>query len=355
MLLANPNDPHPGTSRRIRAVLLGLAMAFAGAPADAQVAHGFRLLPDSQTTISTQRAYFAYEAAAGRVIQDGIVVRNETEGPLRLSLFAADTVTASRGGIAVASRRGDPPEHAGSWLDISQDELTLEPEEARVVPFTLRLPPALSPGEYAASIVAQRAGEDDAGEAGLMGVRFIPRFAVTVLVTVTGSETDALQPDLGITDLRARTGRRQQTVIADLSNRGNDGLDRAEGLLSVRQTDGVLVQEMPVRLGYFLARDDLDYRIGLQPEVAAGEYDVTLSLSHRLGTVELTRRLYLGAVTEIPVVRAETLTESSPSGAPTLPRWVIYAIGAAGISIVLLMAIVAVQSRRLSRERSKRV
>ncbi len=86
-----------------------------------------------------------------------MLVRNESEEPQRLSLFTADTMTASRGGIAVASHSLDIPKHAGAWLTLSQTELDLKPGEDRSVPFTLRLPRDLAPGEYAASIVAQRA------------------------------------------------------------------------------------------------------------------------------------------------------------------------------------------------------
>ncbi len=330
--------------------LIGLLSLLASPPALAQLVHDFRLLPDPQRTVSTQRAYFVYESVAGRVIDDAIVVRNESDQSQRLTLFAADTITASRGGIAVASHSVDAAERAGAWLHLSQTALNLEPREHRSVPFTLRVPDDLPPGEYAASIVAQRAEEGDGGESGPMGVRFIPRFAVTVLVTVPGTADDPLEPDLEITDLRAATGARQQTIIGDLSNSGNDGLDQAQGHLTIRQTDGVLAREAPVRLGYFLAGDDLGYRIGVQPELAAGEYDVTLSFTHDQGTAELTRRLYLGKVPEIPVLRADDppADATQPTG---LPRWVLVAIGVAGLSILLLLALLTLQARRLARAR----
>lgn len=344
--------PQPGTNRchLTWAFMFGLSTLLATPPTQAQIAHDFRLLPDPQRTISSQRAYFVYEAAAGRVIEDAVLVRNVSERSLRLSLFSADAVTASRGGLAVGTRMNDTPERAGAWVDITQSELILAPTEDRSVPFTLKLPSDLPPGEYAASIVAQQAEEGEEQQAGPMGVRFVPRFAATVLITVPGASADALLPQLEITDLKAPPDSRQQTVIADLSNTGNDGLQEARGSLTVHEPDGPLVREMPVRLGYFLARDDLDYRIGLEQELAAGEYDVTLSLTHKRGTVELTRRLYLGELPKLPVVRHETVSKL-PVGPPRLPQWVFMAIGTAAISIALLLALLAVQSRRLAKAR----
>ncbi len=329
--------------------LVGLMIAVATNPTLAQTAQNFRLLPDPQRSASIKQAYFVFEAAAGSQIDDAILVRNRDQEPVHLSLFAADAVTASRGGVAIATRRGDIPQHAGAWLHLSETDLSLEPKEELSVPFSIRVPEDLSPGEYAASIVAQRTEEVAGDGSGSLGVRFIPRFGVTVLVTVPGSV--ALQPELEILDLRAATGARQQAVIADLDNHGNDGLDRAEGHLTVRRTNGELLQDLPVRLGYFLAGDDLDYRVGLEEELAAGEYDVTLSLTYQLGTVELTRRLFLGELPDLPVVRAGA---AEPSSEPShLPQWVLAAITAALLGIFLLMVLLAIQSRRLARARSR--
>ncbi len=333
-----------------RAFLLALMTILATPSTFAQVAHGFRLLPDPRRSVSSQRAYFVYQSAAGTVIADTLSARNDSDQALRLKLFAADAVTASRGGVAVATRANDTPKQAGAWLRLSDTELTMEPGEHRSVPFTLSLPQDLAPGEYAASIVAQRAVEQVGRQSGPLGVRFIPRFAVTVLVTVPGSAATVLRPHLEITDLRAAAGTRRQTIVGDLGNTGNDGLDRAEGKLTVRQTQGALARDIPVRLGYFLAGSDLAYRIGLEPALPAGEYDVTLSLAHRQGTVELTRRLYLGETPEIPVLRADAPAAPSPTPAG-LPRWVFMAIGAAGISIALLLLSLIVQSRKLARAR----
>ena len=351
MILSAYRRPSSMSGHLTRTLLLGLIAFLTTDPSMAQIAQDFRMYPDPQQGISTQRAYFVYQAAAATAIHDAVMVRNEGTTPLRLSLFAADATTASHGGVAVATRRGDTPSEAGAWLTLSQTELHLKPGGERSVPFTVRIPDDLVPGEYAASLVAQRAGEtDDEAQAGPMGVRFIPRFAVTVLVTVPVSGTAALEPRLEITDLRATTGARQQAVIGDLSNTGNDGLAKAEGRLTVRQTDGALVSEVPVRLGYFLAGDNLDYRVGLEQELAAGEYDVTLSLTHALGREELTRRLFLGELPEIPVLSPDdpTMSRAKPAG---LPQWVFIAIGAASISISLLVLLLAVQSRRLARAR----
>ncbi len=328
----------------------GLAALLAAGPISAQVVHDFRLLPDPRQSVSAERAYFAFESAAGMVIRDHLTVRNDSGERLRLSLYAADAVTASHGGIAVATRLGEVPERGGSWLEVSASEISLDPGEERAVPFTVRLPADLPPGEYAASLVAQRAEEKDRGASGPVGVRFIPRFAVTVLLTVPGPEP--LRPALEIADLEAVNGARQQAVVADLGNPGDDGLARAAGALTVRRTDGRQMQEIPVRLGYFLAGDSLDFRVGLERVLAAGEYDVTLSLTHEGGTAELTRRLTFGELAAVPVIRAQTGSRPAAADGSYLPPWLLATIGGGVLVIAFLVALLAVQSRRLARLRA---
>ena len=55
---------------------------------------------------------------------------------------------------------------------------------------------------------------------------------------------------------------------------------------------------MTLQLGYFLAGDTLTYRAGIEPELAAGEYDITLSLNYQDQTVEQTTRLSFGEAVE---------------------------------------------------------
>ncbi len=147
-------------------------------------------------------------------------------------------------------------------------------------------------------------------------------------------------------------GARQQAVVADLGNPGDDGLARAAGALTVRRTDGRRVQEIPVRLGYFLAGDGLDFRVGLERVLAAGEYDVTLSLTHEGGTAELTRRLTFGELAAVPVIRAQAGSRPSAVEGSYLPPWLLATMGGGALVIAFLAALLAVQSRRLARLRA---
>ena len=315
--------------------------------------HTFRLLPDPTVTSSMNNAYFVYneETTAQKVIQDSVLVVNTGSEPVRLALYASDATTANNGGVAIGTQFGDLPSKTGTWLQLSESELTLEPSEQRSVSFTATIPDGVAAGEYAATIVTQEAESSDAAEqSGTFGVRFIPQAAATVLMTVPGAE--GLQPQLEITQLQTEISNGRQVVLAELHNTGNDGLDNSEGTLAIRDTAGTVVQEIPVRLGYFLAGDTLTYRASLDSALEPGDYDVTLSLASQDQRVEESARLSLAAVEEIRevttadeviVVQATPVppTAASPESNTFLPTWIFIA-GAGGVVFVLLLLILIV-------------
>lgn len=319
-------------------------------PVFAQGGHTFRLMPDPNVTISSNRAYFVYESSAGTPISDAVVVRNAGNEPIQLALYAADAKTASNGGVAIGTKLGDVPQGTGAWIQLSESQITLQPEEERSVPFTVQVPEGISPAEYGAAIVAQPAdSSQDEGQSGPVGVNFIPRTAATVLLTIPGSQP--LQSQLEITSLRAETDTAQD-IIADLRNIGNTGIEKTSGTLNIRDANGTVVQEIPLQLGYFLAGDELTYRANLDSELDAGEYDITLSLAYGDQTAEQTTRLSFGQPEDVEVITPGAETTLEPVVQPTIPtEWLI--AGAATIVGVLLLLIlfVWVQLRRASRMR----
>jgi hypothetical protein len=335
----------------IVAILLGLSL-FSDIYAQT---HTFRLYPDPDVTSSTNRAYFVYEAAtAGTVMADGVLVMNSGSEPIHLSLYPADAMTASNGGVAIGTQFGEAPRATGTWLQLSESEFTLAPGEERSIPFTITIPDGMSPGEYAAMIVTQEAESSEAEDQGdTFGIRFIPQAATTVLMTIPGPEP--LQPQLEITQLQATTNNGRQVLLAELRNTGNRSLENSEGTLSIREMTGALVQEIPVRLGYFLAGDSLTYRASLDLALDVGEYDVTLSLTDQDKSVEQTRRLSLAAPEEVPVVQV-TPEAQSPTASPepqlaeSWPSWLIMAAAGGGVLILFLMIFIVRLQLKLRRQ-----
>ncbi len=341
-----PSSPSLSTIWRGRrlaapaALLLALLAAGAGRVRAQQAGLNVNARPDPAVTSSSNPAYFVYQLPAGSVLQDALLITNQGEVPAELVLFPADAATAANGGIAFPAGFGEAPQRAGAWLSLSLERLTLQPGEARSVPFTFTIPPQAS-GEHAAGIVIQPA-QVPTPAAGQFGVSVVERVAVTVLLQVPGDNRTGLE----IAALSASSEGGRQALVAELRNSGELGF-YPEGRLTLAQPGGALAREVEIRLGYFLARDAIRYEISLDPPLPAGEYEVSLRLTHPDGEAEWNGRLRLGEPEVIPVVGAEE-TPAAGAGVQGVPlAWV--AIGAGVLLLVVLL--VALVAYRLGRGR----
>lgn len=316
--------------------ILGLlACLLVGAnPIFAQTGLTFNLSLKSERSSSLQESYFHYQTEAGQPIEDIVVVQNLGPEPVQLALYAADAQTADNGGITFPNK-DQAANKAGTWLTLAENELTLAPNETREIPFTLAIPAGIT-GEHAAGIVAQRLDLADTSSQG-SGVTFIPSVGMTVLLNIAGTVP---QQQLDITNLTSKTSRGQQAIIATLHNSGNLGL-RTEGTLTIQQANGSIAQEIPIRLGYFLAGDTLTYPIALDSALPEGEYDITLSLNHEGGNVQQVARV---AFSTPETIEKRELGSEAPVASPEIPlTW--YLIG--GGLIIVFILLFLIQSVRL--------
>ena len=320
-------------------------------PTFAQTGLTFNLSLKSDLSRSLQNSYFHYEATAGEIVEDVVVVQNLGPEPVQLALYAADAQTADNGGITFPNKDKSLSD-AGMWLKLTENELTLAPNERREVPFSLAIPAGIT-GEHAAGIVAQRLDLANTTSQG-SGVTFVPSVGMTVLVNIAGT---VAQQKLEITELTSKTSRGQQAIIATLHNSGNVGL-HTEGNLTIQQTNGTIEREIPIRLGYFLAGDTLTYPIALNSALPAGDYDITLSLDHEGGNVQQVARLSFSQPAEIERRKlgteqpATTQPENQPLTLADIPlTW--FLIGGGFILVFILLFLIQSVRLRLAHAQSQ--
>jgi hypothetical protein len=312
-------------------------------PTFAQTGLTFNLSLKSDLSRSVQNSYFHYETGAGTLIEDVVVVQNSGDEPVHLALYAADAQTADNGGITFPNKDQSASD-AGTWLKLTENELTLAPNERREVPFTLAIPAGIT-GEHAAGIVAQRLDLQESTTSQGSGVTFIPSVAMTVLVKLAGT---VAQQQFEISALTSKTSRGQQAIIANLHNSGNVGL-HTEGKLTIQQINGTIEREIPMRLGYFLAGDTLTYPIALDSALPAGDYDITLSLNHEGGNVQRVARLPFTQPQEIKKIElgTEAFTTEPTNQSITLADIPLTWLLIGGGFIIAFILLFLIQSVRL--------
>lgn len=363
--------------RRLRVVPFFMALfvlLFASYPthAEGNTLH-VRLEPGPES-ISTKSGYFVYpQLGRGTIIQDAVTVINTSQSDsIEILLFPSDADTANNGGIALPTEYGEETQNIGRWLTLEKERITLQAGEARLVPFTLTIPPDAPTGEHVAGILVQPSSNSTHTSLGdQIGLNVINRTGSTVMVTVAPEAGESegeleLKGELEILSLSADSsqGAVYPAVVAKLENQGNAGVTKAEGKLILRPTDGSqdAATEIVVRSGFILAYDTLQRKIVLSdPPPAEGQYEVTLQLSYGDGQMaELTDTLVLGKsrIEEREVIRddgtTETVTVLTPDeedqNNPIPTTWLIMGGAIVGLLllIVLFQSFIMFRSRRSS-------
>lgn len=162
---------------------------------------------------------FVHETEAGKTVEDGVQVINNTDETKRVLVYAVDSQVSSGGAFACA-QAADKPISVGSWITLDEKEVTLDSGEKQVVGFTIAVPGNASPGEHNGCIVMQDTERQQASEGN--GIVLSMRSAIRVAVTVPGD----IQKGLVFTGSGIETrGGGKVLMSVSLRNNGNVSLD----------------------------------------------------------------------------------------------------------------------------------
>lgn len=157
---------------------------------------------------------FVHIMKPGETVEEGIRAINNSDVIQTLLVYATDTSPASAGGFA-CKQLAEPKENVGTWINLKQTEITLEPKTNRVIPFTITVPENYDVGEHDACIAIQTKAAPSKGEEGGMSIG--TRSAIRVAITVPGE----IIRNIEITDFSAEKG----SVSAIAKNNGNVSID----------------------------------------------------------------------------------------------------------------------------------
>lgn len=109
-------------------------------------------------------SWFVYNKNAGETVSDIATVKNFSNTPVDVTIYAVDAVSSESGSF-ILSFSEDEQIGIGAWTDVKSKALTIPPFEVIDVPFEIKVPADAPPGQYLGGIVIENGQGQTAGEA----------------------------------------------------------------------------------------------------------------------------------------------------------------------------------------------
>lgn len=261
-------------------ILAGLVVV-SGSPVSAQPeSEDLIVRPAPGSATDPGNSFFVLQSRPGRTERQVLLITNEYERPVDLTVTAVDAITASKGGVAfeLPTERVDDE---GSWLNLGPEALRVGSGEVARVPFQIEIPEETESGVHLAGIAVQIADErkrEPSPTAAGAVVDIQSRFVVAVQVNLPGDAT----PELVISGVEPVVSTSGVTLEVLIENVGF-GLAQGEGVLELPE-EGF---EEALPLATFVPGTSIRYPVAWQEDPAEGEYRATVNLSYSEDDPEL--------------------------------------------------------------------
>jgi hypothetical protein len=265
-----------------RAIALGTVAVLASVawPAAAESAGGptFALKPASPAKLG----YFVLQGRPGATIRGKVRVINVGSEAGRTNLYAVDATTGQTSGVVYRSRQ-EPRRSVGEWTSLGTGTIQLGPGQSRVVPFSVRVPHGVPPGQHLGGIVAQRStstsssGSADQGADGTFKVRIQALSVIALQVNLPGPQ----RVKMALSGIKVGNQPGQQSLLLGIANAGNVLL-KGDGSLKVANHGGRLVKSQSFNLDTFVPETHVDFPVYIRGEaLRPGRYRGTVTISYR--------------------------------------------------------------------------
>ncbi len=186
------------------------------------------------------KSWFIYSLPAGVTKKDTVTVENNSNQPITLKVYAADSLKTSQGGFALANEDA-AKKGLGSWVKLSVAEVTLGPNEERNIPFTISIPAQTPTGEYSGGIIFQETQPQKFTGGNGVGINVISRVGVRIYETVPGVN----QLSLAVKDFRYSVADNNLIFSFTVENKGTVFISPT-GTLEVKDMIGQVISDIPL-------------------------------------------------------------------------------------------------------------
>jgi len=227
------------------------------------------------------RGYFTYTSQPGVLIHDSVHVTNVGTARGSVNLYAVDAITSQASGVAFLTP-ADPRRNVGAWITLSSQKITLNPGQSLDVPFSVRVPSKVRPGQHCGGIIARDAIDQvQSSTSGAVHttIQVQSQEILGVLVNLPGT----LVEKLNVTGITYDGKSASQRLLIGLANTGTQMIHPA-GSLQVTDKERRLLQNVPLKLAAILPQTAINYPVGIVSNALnSGPYRASVSLGYEGG------------------------------------------------------------------------
>lgn len=130
---------------------------------------------------------FSFEVMPGTKIEDFVEIQNISDKEESFLLYGADPTFSAQGTPAYKTRQASG-NGEGKWISFEEEEITMSPNEKRIVKFTLEIPQKISEGDYRAGITMEKTPKSSGQEGISITTRVILHAEIKVTNTLSSSQ-----------------------------------------------------------------------------------------------------------------------------------------------------------------------
>lgn len=174
----------------------GAGSAYASSDTTPGAATRFDIVPTYIPVPNTRpRGSFIYDTNPGVLIQDSVHVTNISSARGSVYLYPVDVTTSQTSGVAFLAH-SDPRRDVGAWITLRRSQITLNPGQSQDVPFTVRIPLHVRPGQHVGGVIAEAINQQVLSQQqgrNRTQIKIQVREAIVVLINLPGQPTYHLE------------------------------------------------------------------------------------------------------------------------------------------------------------------
>lgn len=187
---------------------------------------------------SLTRSWFIYTLEPGEVKEAKVNVVNQSEEPVEVKIYPVDAVTTKDGAFAPQSEDREKID-VGAWINMPTSELSLKPNETKVIDFTIKVPENAEVGDHMGAIIVQNKEIPKTEEGTAMQV--VNRVGARIYLTVPGE----IIKELEFKDFSWKMEKGQVVFYLTLTNKGNVRISPKEEI-KIRDKSGNTIDKIKI-------------------------------------------------------------------------------------------------------------